>query len=71
MFIVKSLINSNTDNRPIYIKMERRGKGLAAGETVRERERARERQRVAENGGIVGCKNVCWRNAPFWDYLGS
>ncbi len=44
-FIVKSLINSNTDNHPIYIKMERRGKGLAAGETVRERERERVRDR--------------------------
>ncbi len=35
MFIVKSLIISNTDNHPIYIKTERRGKGPAARETER------------------------------------
>ncbi len=35
-FIVKLLIISNTDNCPIYIKTERRGKGLLA---VRETER--------------------------------
>jgi hypothetical protein len=38
MFIVKSLKISNTDSRPNYIKTERREKGLAAGETERERE---------------------------------
>jgi hypothetical protein len=31
-FIVKSLIICNTESHPIYIKTERRGKGLAAGE---------------------------------------
>ncbi len=35
-FIVKSVIIGNTDNRPIYIKMERTGKRLATGETERE-----------------------------------
>ncbi len=45
-FIVKSLIISNTDNHPIYIKIERREKGLAARET--ERESVCERRRVAE-----------------------
>jgi hypothetical protein len=68
-FIVKSLIISNTDGHPIYIKMERRGKGLAAEE--RERERVCERWRVAEKGGSDGCKNGRWRNGPFWDNLGS
>ncbi len=68
-FNVKSLIISNTDGHPIYIKTERRGKGLAAGET--ERECVCERQRVAENGSSEGCKNGCWRNGPFWDNLGS
>jgi hypothetical protein len=72
-FIVKSLIIGNTESRPIYIKTERRGKGLAVGETERERERVCvfERRRVAENGGSVGCKNGCWRNRPFGDNLGS
>ncbi len=38
-FIVKSLIISNMDNHPIYIKTERRGKELlAAREAERERE---------------------------------
>jgi len=69
MFIVKSLIISNTENHPIYIKTERRQKGLATGET--ERERVCERQRVAENGGRVGRKNGRWRNGPFWDNLVS
>jgi len=40
--------------------MERKGKGLAAGET--ERECVCERQRIAENGGSVDCKNGRWRN---------
>ncbi len=35
-FIVKSVMISNTDNHPIYIKTEKRGKGLAARETERE-----------------------------------
>ncbi len=68
-FIVKLLIIRNTDNCPIYIKMERRVKRLATGET--ERESVCERRRVAENGGRVGCKNGRWRNGPFWDKLGS
>ncbi len=38
MFIVRFLIISNTKNHHIYTQMERRGKGLAAGETERERE---------------------------------
>jgi hypothetical protein len=64
-FIVKVLIIRNTDNRPIYIKMERRVKRLATEET--ERERVCVRHRVAENVGRVGCKNGRWRNGPFWD----
>ncbi len=40
-FNVKSLIISNMDGRPTYIKMERRGKGLAAKETETEREKER------------------------------
>jgi hypothetical protein len=39
----------------IYTRTERREKGLAAGET--ERERVCERRRVAENGVGVHCKN--------------
>ncbi len=70
-FIVKMLIISNTDNRPIYIKRKEGGKRLAARETERERESVCERQRVAENRSRVGCKNSCWRNGPFWDKLGS
>ena len=37
-FIVRLLIISNTESRHMYIQTERRGKGLAAGETERERE---------------------------------
>jgi hypothetical protein len=48
------------------MKTERRGKGLAVGETERG---ACERWRVAENGGSIGCKNGRWRNRPFWDNL--
>ncbi len=70
-FIVRLLIIGNTDSCHIYIRMERRGKGLAAGETERERERVCERQRVAENRGSVGCKNGRWRNRPFWEILRS
>ncbi len=69
MFIVKTLIISNTNNRPIYIKQKEGGKRLAAGETEREREC--EKRSVAKNRGSVGCKNGCWRNRPFWDKLGS
>jgi hypothetical protein len=54
MFIVRFLIIGNTKNRHIYTQTERRGKGLAAGET--ERERVCESQRVAENGVGVCCK---------------
>ncbi len=68
-FIVKMLIISNMDNRPIYIKWKEGAKKLAAGETERERER--ECARVAENRGRVGCKHDCWKNGPFWDKLGS
>ncbi len=39
--------------------MERRGKGLVAGET--ERERVCERQSVAENGVGVCSKNGSWK----------
>ncbi len=42
MFIVKSVIIGNTDNRPIYIKMERTGKRLSTGETERDCVRDRE-----------------------------
>ncbi len=35
-FIVKMLIISNTDNRPIYIKQKEGARRLAAGETERE-----------------------------------
>jgi hypothetical protein len=68
-FIVKLLIIGNTESHHIYIRMKRRGKGLAAGETERERERVCERRRMAKNGGGVGCKNGLWRNGPFWDNL--
>jgi hypothetical protein len=43
-FIVKSLIIRNTDNHPIHIKMERRGKRLVTGETERERVCVRDRE---------------------------
>ncbi len=43
-FIVKMLIISNTDNRPIYIKRKEGGKRLAAGETERERVCVRDRE---------------------------
>ncbi len=43
-FIVKYLIIIFTQDCHIYTQMERRGKGLAAGETDRERERERERE---------------------------
>ncbi len=43
----------------IYTQTERRGKGLAAGETGRES--VCERQRVAENGVGVRCKNGRWK----------
>jgi hypothetical protein len=35
-FIVKTLIISNTDIRPIYCKQKEGARGLAAGETERE-----------------------------------
>jgi len=35
-FIVRNLIIVNTENHHIYTRTERRGKGLAAGETERE-----------------------------------
>jgi hypothetical protein len=57
-FIVKTLIIGDTENHHIYTLMERRGKGIAAGETEREREC--ERQRVAENRVGVHCKNGRW-----------
>ena len=57
-FIVKMLIIGDTKNRHIYTRTERRGKGLADGET--ERESVRERQRVAENRVGVRCKNGHW-----------
>ena len=41
-FIVKLLIIGNTESRHIYIQTERRGKGLAVGETEREREYVRD-----------------------------
>jgi hypothetical protein len=41
-FIVKTLIISNTDNCPIYIKRKEGERGLAAGETERVCERHRE-----------------------------
>jgi len=55
------------ESRHFYIRTERRGKGLGAGETERG---VCERWRVAKNGGCVGCKNGRWRNGPFWDNLG-
>ncbi len=70
-FIVKMLIISNTDNRPVYIKWKEGGKKLADGETERECVCERERRRVAENGGVVGGKNGHCRDGPFWDKLGS
>jgi hypothetical protein len=36
MFIVKSLLIGNMESCHIYIRTERRGKGLATGETERE-----------------------------------
>ncbi len=61
-FIVKMLLISNTDDRPIYINWKEGARGLAAKET--EREYVCERQRVAENRGSVSCKNSCWWNGP-------
>ncbi len=57
-FIVRYLIIIFTQQCHIYTQTERRGKGLAAGET--ERERVCERWRVGENGVGVRCKNGCW-----------
>jgi hypothetical protein len=69
LFIVKMLIIRNTDNHPIYIKMDRRGKE-ASYQRDRERERDCEKRRVAENRGSISCKNGL-RNRPFRDNLGS
>jgi hypothetical protein len=55
------LIICNTQNHHIYTRTERKGKGLAAGETDRERERECVRCRVAENRVRVHCKNGRWR----------
>jgi hypothetical protein len=46
-------------HRHFYTRMERRGKGLATGET--ERERVCERWRVAENVVGVCSKNGRWK----------
>ncbi len=67
MFIVRFLIIGNTESRHIYTQTERRGKGLAAGKTERERGCVCDRRRVAENRLSVGHKNGCWRDGPFWD----
>ncbi len=56
-FIVRFLIIGNTENHHFYTRTERRGKGLAAGET--ERESVCKRRRVAENRVGVCCKNSC------------
>jgi hypothetical protein len=63
MFIVQTLIISNSDNRPIYMEQKEGARELAARD--RERERECERGRIAENGGSVSCKNGRWRNGPF------
>ncbi len=42
MFIVETLIISNTDNRPIYMEQKEGARELAARETERERVCARE-----------------------------
>jgi hypothetical protein len=47
-----------------YTRMERRGKGLAPGET--ERERVCEGQRVAENGVGVHCKMAVGRRINYF-----
>jgi hypothetical protein len=62
-FIVETLIISNTDNHPIYIKRKEGAKGLVAREI--ETESVCERQRVAENGGSASWKNGNWKNGPF------
>ncbi len=49
--------------------MERRVKGLAAGETERERECVCVRQRVAENRVGVCCKNGCWRATNYFGII--
>jgi hypothetical protein len=65
MFIVKYLIIIFTQDGHIYTQTERRGKGLAAGET--ERESVCERRRVAANRVGVRCKNSRWKKDElFW-----
>ncbi len=68
MFIVRILIIKNTQDHHIYSRTERRGKGLAAGET--ERECVCERQRVGENRVSLLCKKRPLESDwPFWDNL--
>ncbi len=58
-FIVRILIISTCATSSFYTGMERRGKGLAPGET--ERESVCERRCVAETEVGVCSKNGCWR----------
>ncbi len=59
MFIVRLLIIFTCATSSFYTSTERRGKGLAPGET--ERECVCERRRVAENGVGVCSKNGRWK----------
>ncbi len=58
-FIVRLLIIFTFATSSFYTRTERRGKGLAPGETEREREC--ERRRVAENEVGVRSKNGRWK----------
>ena len=63
------IINNQQHRQSSYLYQN--GKKAKRASCLRDRERVCERQRVAENGGWVGCKNGRWRNGPFWDNLGS
>jgi hypothetical protein len=69
-FIVKLLIISNTNSCPIYIKTERRGKGLAARETERESVCVRDREWLKMEVALV-VKTAVGETEPFWDNLVS
>ncbi len=58
-FIVRLLIIFTCATWSFYTRTERRGKGLAPGET--ERESVCERRRVAENEVGVHSKNGRWK----------
>jgi len=56
------------ESHHIYIRMERRGKGLTAGET--ERECVRDGEWLKMEVALV-VKTGVGKNGPFWDNLGS